>query len=181
MRSPVHYNFALLALALTHVVEDRDAAWRLHDAAETPAERGTEFGQPGGQAALSQRHVLRAVVAIDAAGVVARRTLGVTRRRRRIVFAATAGGRPILARRGRLQQSKTEVPIGGDSLLSVRRQRWNPATGRIDNQRRAGAEALEGEEHGIVAPGDVRFGAALLASVAREHCSPLSVQFGTLF
>src|SRR5262245_15264779 len=180
MRSPVHYNFALLALALTHVVEDRDAAWRLHDAAEAPAERGAEFGQSAGQAALAQRHVLRAVVAIDAAGVVARSTLGASRRRPRIVFAAGAGGRPVLARRGRLQQRETEVPIGGGSLLTVWREWRTPAIGRIDNQRRPCADALHGEEHRIVAPVDVHFGAALLASVAREHRGALSVEFGAL-
>src|SRR5439155_10246799 len=104
----IHDDVALPALSLTHVVEDRDATRRLHDPAEAPAERGAEFGQPGGQAALPQRHVLRGIVAIDAAGVVARRTFSASRRRRRIVFAAAAGGRPVLARVGRLQQSKAE-------------------------------------------------------------------------
>ncbi len=62
----VHDDIALPPLALTHVVEDRDAAWRLHDLAEAAAERGAKFGQPAGQAALGQRGILRTIVAINA-------------------------------------------------------------------------------------------------------------------
>ena len=63
---------ALPPLPLTHVVEDRDAARRLHDPAEA-AGRASELGQPAGQAALRQRTVLRTIVAIHARGGVARR------------------------------------------------------------------------------------------------------------
>src|SRR5262249_46792427 len=59
MGAPVHDDVALPALPLTHVVEHRDAAGRLHDAAEAPAECGAELGQPARQAALRQTAVLR--------------------------------------------------------------------------------------------------------------------------
>src|SRR5262245_37947576 len=51
MRPPVHHDVALPPLALAHIVEDRDTAWRLHDPAEA-AGRGPKLGQPEGQAAV---------------------------------------------------------------------------------------------------------------------------------
>ena len=60
----IHNNVALPTLALTHIVEDRDAAWRLHDAAEAVASNAR---QAAGQAALRQRSLLRTVMAIHAA------------------------------------------------------------------------------------------------------------------
>src|SRR5262245_29104682 len=181
MRPSVHDNVALPALPLTHVVEDRDAAWRLHDPTEASAERGAEFGQAAGQTTLPQRHVLRAIVSIDAAGVVARRALGAPWRGRWIEFAAATSGCSALACFSRLQQSETKLPMDGCKLLSVRRERRHPAIGRIDNQRRPCADALDREKHRIVAPGDVHFGAPLLALVARKHCRSLAIELGALF
>src|ERR1700681_2767139 len=74
MRTAVHDDVPLPALALTHVVEHRDSALCLHDSAEA-AGRGSKFGQPANQAAIRQRAVLRIIVAIHARGVVARRKL----------------------------------------------------------------------------------------------------------
>src|SRR5436305_14378566 len=100
MGAPVHDDVALPSLALTHVVEDRDAARCLHDPTEAPTERGAKLGQPAGQAALPQRSVLRTVLAIHARGVVAGRKLRVPRRRPWIVLAAAACRELILARCG---------------------------------------------------------------------------------
>src|SRR5436190_12581291 len=136
MRALVHDDVTLPPLPLTHVVEDRDAAWRLHDPAEA-AVVGSEFGQPAGQAALRQRTVLRTVVAIHARGGVAGLKFGKTRRARRVVFPSAAGRLLVLAGLGRLQQGETKLPLGGGKLLSLWRQRRNPAIERIDDQRRA--------------------------------------------
>src|SRR5262249_49512275 len=54
VRTSVHDDVALPALALVHVVEDRDAARRLHDAAKAAAEQAAELGQPAAQAAVRQ-------------------------------------------------------------------------------------------------------------------------------
>src|SRR6516225_3902464 len=99
MGARVHHDVALPALALSHVVEDRDAAGCLHDAPETDA---AELGQPAGQAALRQRGVLRSIMPIHASGVVARRQLRESWRLRRIVFAPVTGWLLVFARLGRL-------------------------------------------------------------------------------
>src|SRR5216683_1334660 len=44
MGTPVHDDVALPALPLAHVIEHRDAAGRLHDPAEAPAECGSKLG-----------------------------------------------------------------------------------------------------------------------------------------
>src|SRR5262245_9293355 len=75
MRPPVHHDVALPALTLPDVVKHRDAARRLHDAAEAAAIGGAKFGQPEGEAAIRQRAIFRTVMAIDAPGIVARRRL----------------------------------------------------------------------------------------------------------
>src|SRR5262249_54740812 len=64
----VHDDIPLPPLPLAHVVEHRDAAGGLHDPPEAPAEGGSEFGQPKGQAAISQSSILWTVEAIDARG-----------------------------------------------------------------------------------------------------------------
>src|ERR1700676_2392762 len=116
MRTSVHDDVALPPLALTHVVEHRDAAWCLHDPTEAPAERCAEFGQPAGQAALAQRSVLRTVLAVHARGVVAGRTFRASWRGRRVVCPAAAGRQLALARFSRLQQGETKLPIRGSNL-----------------------------------------------------------------
>src|SRR5215471_12404021 len=70
VRAAVHDNVALPPLALADVVEDRDAAGRLHDppVAAGPA---SKLGQPAGQAAVRQVAVLRTVMAVDRYDVVA--------------------------------------------------------------------------------------------------------------
>src|SRR5438132_13767030 len=94
MRAAVHDDGPLPALALPDVVGDRDAAGRLHDAAEAAAAvAGSEFGHPDGQASVRQRAVLRIVVAVHTRGVVARRTLVASLNSRlRIVRAAGTPG-----------------------------------------------------------------------------------------
>src|SRR5437588_13114856 len=71
MRTSVHDDVALPPLALAYVIEDGDAARRLHDPAKA-AGRRSKLGQPAGQAALRQGTVLGSVIAIHACGVVAR-------------------------------------------------------------------------------------------------------------
>src|SRR6266446_4310270 len=71
----VHDDVALPSLTLTHVVEDGNAARRLHDPAKA-ASGASKLGQPAGQAALRQGTVLRTVIAIHARRVVARRRFG---------------------------------------------------------------------------------------------------------
>src|SRR5258706_1984664 len=68
--APVHDNVALPPLPLTHVVKHRNAARCLHDPAET-AGGAAKFLQSAGQAALTQRTVLRTIVAIYTCGDVA--------------------------------------------------------------------------------------------------------------
>src|SRR5262249_17910616 len=79
MRAAVHDDVALPALALPDVVEHRDAALRLHDAAET-AGGAAKLRQSAGQASLPQRTVLRTIVAIHSPGDVARRNFRASRR-----------------------------------------------------------------------------------------------------
>src|SRR5258706_4174419 len=62
MGASVHDYVALPPLSLTHVVEDRDAARRLHDPAET-AGGAAKHKRPAGQAALRPRTVLRTIAA----------------------------------------------------------------------------------------------------------------------
>src|SRR6266853_74578 len=102
-------------LSLTHVVDHRDAARRLHDPGRALA---SDPRQPGGQAADRRRAVLRTIMAIDRYRVVAGRALRESRRGRRIVFAA--GTAPVLdpASLGRLQQGEAKFPLGGGNLLS---------------------------------------------------------------
>src|SRR5258708_35093686 len=83
----VHDNVSLPSLPLTHVVEHRDAARRLHDPAET-AGGAAKLRQSAGQAALPQRTVLRAIVAIYTCGDVARRSFRAARRCRWSVVPA---------------------------------------------------------------------------------------------
>src|SRR5262249_28839115 len=45
VRTSVHDDVALPALTLVHIVENRDAARRLHDATKTAAEQAAELGQ----------------------------------------------------------------------------------------------------------------------------------------
>src|SRR6266576_5366205 len=118
MRVSVHDDVALPPLALTHVVEDRDATRRLHDPPEA-AVVGSKFGQPAGQAALRQRTVLRTIVAIHARGGVARRKFGKSGRARRIVLPSATGRLLVLAGLSRLQQGETKLPLRGGNLLRL--------------------------------------------------------------
>jgi len=150
MGDPVHDDIALPALPLTDVIEYRDAAGRLHDAAEAAAECGAKLGQPARQATLRQTAILRTVIAVHALGVVARRKVGAARRGRRIVLAAATARRLAFARLGRLQQGETEFPVGCTRLLRLRRQPRNAAIGRVDNQRRTRADVLIGQEYRVI-------------------------------
>src|SRR5258708_22064745 len=125
VRTSVHDDVALPPLPLTYVVEDRDGARRLHDPAKA-AGWAAKFRQPAGEAAVRQLAVLRTVMAIHARRVVARSKFRHSRRRGRIVFAATAGHRLAPARLGRLQQRKTEFPVGAGRLLGLRPPRPPP-------------------------------------------------------
>src|SRR5262249_27071935 len=125
MGTSVHDNVALPALALAYVVKDRDAARCLNDTAEASAKSGAEIRQTAGPAPISESSALRAMVAIDASDVVARRKLGASRRWARIVYPAVTGWQFVPARLGRAQQGKKKFPIGGSQLLPFRRQRRN--------------------------------------------------------
>src|SRR5215467_1705334 len=105
MGAPVHDDVALPALALPHVVEDRDAADRLNDLAEA-AGYVSKFGQPSGQAAIRQRAVLRPIMPIHTPCVVARGRLSASRRGRGIVFSPIAGRIFDFASLGRLHQGE---------------------------------------------------------------------------
>src|SRR5215475_2241429 len=85
----VHDDVALPALPLAHVVKNRDAAGRLHNAAEA-AGGGAEFRQSAGQAAIRQRTILRTIVPVHPRRVVARRRLREPWRGRRMIFSAAA-------------------------------------------------------------------------------------------
>jgi hypothetical protein len=78
-----------------------------------------------------------------------------------------------------LQQDKTELPIGGDRLLSLRRQRRHPPIGRIDNQRRTRPGALPVYAYRVVAAGNICL-ASVLRTHVRERCASRFVQFGSL-
>src|SRR5262249_59201836 len=91
--------------------------------------------------------VLRTMERIDAPkinGVVGRRMSRAPRGGGGIVFPAATHQPLVLACLGRLQQGEVKFAIGGSRLLSLRRQRWNPAIGWIDNQRRARPSVLRG-------------------------------------
>ena len=109
--------------------------------------------------------------------MVARRQFCKSGRGRRIVRASGTHRRLGLARLRRLQQGKAKFPIGCGSLLRLRRQRRNPAVGRIDHQRRARAGMLYGQKRRVVGTADVDRAATLLARVAAEQRSSLFVQF----
>src|SRR4051794_4533300 len=124
MRSIIHHDVALPALALTDIVVHRDAARRLHNAPEAAAIGGAKLRQPESEAAIRQGAIFRTVMAVDAAGVIARRRLIAQRGRRRIVFASRTSDRVLgLAGLGRLQQSKPIFTLGRGDLLSLRWQR----------------------------------------------------------
>src|SRR5215470_12723713 len=71
----VHDDVALPALTLAHIVKNRDAPGRLHDAAEA-AGRSAEFRQSAGQTAIRQCAILRTIVPVHPRRVVPRRRLG---------------------------------------------------------------------------------------------------------
>src|ERR1700750_1231736 len=105
MRTSIHDDVALPPLALTHVVENGDAARRLHDPAKAPAEIRAELGQTTGQAAFRQRCILRTVnPVLPPRGVVAGRGLLPLPRRCAIIFPACTGRFLVLARLRRLEQ-----------------------------------------------------------------------------
>jgi hypothetical protein len=79
-----------------------------------------------------------------------------------------------------LQQGETKFTLGGSNLLGHCGQRWNPAIGRIDNQRRARAHALHGQKHRVVGARYIGRGAALRTPVPAEHSRPCFIQFGSL-
>src|SRR5580658_1150409 len=131
MRASVHNDVALPPLALAHIIEDRDAAWRLHDPPEA-ADTAAKLGQSAGQTTLRQRTVLGTIIAIHTSGVIARRSFLTSRRGGRIVLPAATDRRPGFTRVRRLQQGEVILALGGSYLLRPRSQRWNPAVGWID-------------------------------------------------
>src|SRR5215468_2891324 len=85
----IHDDVALPALTLAYVVENRNAAGRLHDPAEA-AGRGAEFRQSASQATVRQRAILRTIMPVHPRRVVAGWRLGEPRRGCRIIFSAAA-------------------------------------------------------------------------------------------
>src|SRR5581483_1650015 len=152
VRASVHDDVALPALALADVVEHGDPARGLDDATET-AGSAAEFGQSAGQAAVGQCAIFRAVAAIHARGVVARRKLVESRGRNRIVFSASAADGFVFAGRGRLQKRETKLTIGGGDLLSFGSKRRDAPIGRVYDERGARARMLDGHELRIVGAG----------------------------
>src|SRR5262245_61572175 len=114
MGTPIHDDVALPALALADVVEHRDAARRLHDAAEADAIADRAkiaelwHSSPTHQTPHRQGGVLRVVIAIDGRGVVARGRIRIPRRGFWVVLAASTRRLVVLAGLGRLQQDKPE-------------------------------------------------------------------------
>src|SRR5262245_4991295 len=162
VRAAVHHDGTLPALSLANVVVHRDAARRLHDPPEAAAAvAGAELGEPDGQAAIRQRAVLGAVMAVHARRVVAGGKLVTPRRGCRIVLAAGASGLIELAGLRRLHESKAELAIGGGDLGGLRRHRRDAAVGRIDDRRRALAGALHRAELVVVGAGDVQLATTL--------------------
>src|SRR5258707_8230800 len=135
MGAPVHEDIALPALALTHVVEHRDAAGCLHDAPEADAicdrSKRADLRHPTHQAAHRQRGVLRTVIAIDGRGVVARRRLRETPRGSRIVLSPATWRLFIFAGFGGLQQGNAKFAFGGGTLLSLLRRRRESGHRRV--------------------------------------------------
>ena len=120
--------------------EHRDAAGRLHDAAEAAAECGSELRQPAGQAALPQRDILRPPAdscALYCTAAEARRGAarvpGRSCHRRRPEF--------VLHRAGRLCSSATECAFRGSDRLRLEVS-GECARRRIDDQRRARPDVL---------------------------------------
>src|SRR5260370_11887843 len=74
VRTSGHDNVPLPPLALTHVVEHRDAARCLYNSTEAPAERGSKLGQSAGQAPAIRPVCSRTIIALDVRQVVARRS-----------------------------------------------------------------------------------------------------------
>src|SRR5438093_488044 len=68
MRTAVDRDNALPSLPLSHVIENRDGSWRLHDSTEP-----TKIGQHRGHATLRHAAVLGIIDSIDVAGAVTRR------------------------------------------------------------------------------------------------------------
>src|ERR1043166_7721800 len=98
MGASVHDDVALEPLALTGVVENRDAAGALDNAKEVAPERGGQVWNRSRQAPVSEAAVFRAVVPVHPAGVVARRQIREMGRRRGVVLSAGARRRLVLAR-----------------------------------------------------------------------------------
>src|SRR5262249_11726582 len=177
VRTSIHDNVALPALALVHVVEDRDATRRLHNAAKAAAEQAAELGQPAAQAAILQAVVLRSIAAVEArnvAGMIARRWFGKSRRGRRVVFAAGANRLLVLARLGRLQQREEKFPIDRGGALGCRGLRRSTGGGRVANPPGGGADGLD------VGAADVSRGATFRTWVGAIVGRPPCVQFAPL-
>src|SRR5262245_35757550 len=104
--------------------------------------------------------------------VIAGRRLVPTWRRLRIVFDDRASALLVLAGLRRLQQSEAEFPLRGGGFPYLRRQRWNPTIGGIDDQRGARADMLDRQEFRIVGPGHVALRATFRPPVAGEHRGP---------
>src|ERR1700739_1618395 len=84
--TPVPDEVALPTLTVAHVVENREAAGRLHDPAEA-AGRGAKFRESAGQAAIRQRAILRTIMPVHPRRVVAGRRLVEPWRGCRIIFS----------------------------------------------------------------------------------------------
>src|SRR5215467_2405800 len=178
MRAPVHDDVALPTLSLTHVIEHRDAAGRLHDSTKASAECGSKFGQSARQTALRQTAVLRTVIAVHAYGIVARWQIGVPRRGRRVILSAVTSRRFALARFGRLQQGETEFPVGGSSGASLWQQWRKPAIGWVDNQRGTLTDTLVGQEYCVVVrTRDVELCSGLCGPLFAVELRPLFIDF----
>src|SRR5258705_2279714 len=100
----------------------------------------------------------------------------------RSVLPAFTTRQLVLAQVGRLQERQLILAHRGSLLLHLRRQRRNPAVGRIHDERRSSAHALVGREDGrVVGAAHVLLApacAAALVGFAANRFGPLLVELG---
>src|SRR5262249_43809324 len=129
MGAPVHDNISLPALPLTHVIEHRDAARRLHDPAKAPAECGSKLGQPARQAALRQTAVVRTIIAVHAHGGVARRKVYASRGRRWVILTTATARRLVFC-------TSRSIATERDGIHGRRRELSAPPASAAESGRR---------------------------------------------
>ena len=164
---------ALVSLALPGVVADGDGVLALHDAAEP-----VQVGRAPRHAPVAQALILRAEVAVHAAGVVEGNDVEPARRRRSVLPAGAAAAADT-AGLGAAQKHEAPLALHFVAALGLRREGWDSPVRRVDHERRARARGPRRRVDGVVRAGHVR-PAVLPARVApRVHHAGL-VSLGPL-